>query len=314
MDIFIIILFLLGFVLILKAGDLLVESSVWIAEITKIPAMIIGATVVSVATTFPETTVAILASLSGQEELALNTSIGSIICNFTLVLGIAFTVLPSTINSTRFKSKTFYFLFVLVILTICCFWKEISYIHGIILLVIFIIFMFLNVRESKMSKTEVLISQTRPQTWYVILQFLVSAACIGYGASVLVKYTRAISEIFGFSEDFVGLFLIALGTNIPEIVTTITSIKKKTPEIGVGNIFGASIINATMLIGIASLLAPDRAISVNNFMRLVSIPIMYLTLFVVWFPIFKNGKSSRVQGIVLLLFYLLYSILMALFI
>ena len=140
MDILVVVLFLLGFVLILKAGDLLVESSVWIAEITKIPAMIIGATVVSIATTFPETTVAVLASLKGQEELALNTSVGSIICNFTLVLGLAFSILPSNINASRFSSKTRYFLIVLIVITLFCFWPSITFVHGIMLLVLFVVF------------------------------------------------------------------------------------------------------------------------------------------------------------------------------
>ncbi len=311
MEILTTILFLLGFVLILKAGDLLVESSVWIAEITKIPSMIIGATVVSVATTFPETTVAILASLSGQEELALNTSVGSIICNFTLVLGIAFTALPSVMNVERFSGKIKYFLFVLVIITMLSLFKAINYIEGILLLLLFITFMFLNVKEAKKSNFDLSVGSLRPATWYVIFQFIISAVCIAFGASVLVKNTKAISNVIGLSEEFVGLFLIALGTNIPEIVTAITSVRKKTPEIGVGNIFGASIINATMLIGISSILAPDKMISINNFMRFVSIPIMFLTLFVVWYPIKIKGKSSRLQGIILLLIYVIYSLLMA---
>lgn len=315
MNALVIILFFLGFILILKAGDLLVESSVWIAEITKIPSMIIGATVVSIATTFPETTVAVMASLSSQEELALNTSIGSIICNFTLVLGIAFSVLPCKMDGKAFSSKSRYFLFLLIILSVFCLGDVINFIEGILLLIMFIVFLIINVNEAKHSKIITIENNTiRPPVWYIFIQFIISAACIGYGASVLVQNTKAISEIIGLSEDFVGLFLIALGTNIPEIVTAITAVRKKTPEIGVGNIFGASIINGTMLIGIASILAPDKNITINNFMRFVSMPIMFFTLIVVSLPIKKHGKSSRLQGVFLLLIYVIYSILMAIFV
>ncbi len=305
-----ILLFILGFVLILKGGDLLVESSVWFAKMTKIPSMIIGATIVSIATTFPETTVAFIASIGGEEELAMNTSIGSIICNFTLVLGLSFTFLPTKIDSGAFLKKVLFFLAVLVLFVLCAIDKKIGVFDSVILLFMFAIFIITNIKEAKKTTLDENSLSPRPSAVYIVLQFMISAFAIGYGASVLVKNVSNISSIFGISEDVVGLSIIALGTNIPEIVTTIDSIKRKMPEIGIGNIFGASIINATMLIGGATLLAPDSIISLNWFMLFVSVPLLFLTLAVVALPIMKKNKSNRFQGILLLGLYALYSILL----
>ena len=104
-----IVVFILGFVLILKGGDMLVESSVNLAKKTKIPPMVVGATVVAIATTFPETTVSLISSFKGVEEVGINTAIGSMVCNFTIVLGVSFLLLPSKISANNFVSKIIYF-------------------------------------------------------------------------------------------------------------------------------------------------------------------------------------------------------------
>lgn len=313
-QILIVVLFFLGFLLILKAGDLLVESSVWLAEITRIPPMIIGATVVSIATTFPETTVAMLASFSGNEELAINTAVGSIICNFTLVLGIAFVFFPTKVDAKAFSHKSIFFLIVLVLVTVFSINGEIGLVEGIFLLILFFAFLVFNVGEAKKNRFEYEKNEDRPGIFIVLFQFVLSALAIAFGAAVLVNNVEGMSKIIGLSEEFVGLSLIALGTNLPEIVTTITSIKKRTPEIGIGNIFGASTINATLLVGISTIFSIGRTINLSKFIMFFSLPIMYLILFIISYPIMRKKRSTRLQGCLLILVYAVYSILMAMFV
>lgn len=306
-------LFLLGFILILKGGDLMVEASVRLADATKIPSMVIGATIVSVATTLPEATVSFLASMSQQEELALNIAIGSIICNFALVLGITFLMLPSKIDSKALFKRSVFFALVLIVLVVFAFDLEITLFEGIILLIIFVLFLCFNLYLSKTenySKVETS-NVVQPQLYMVIIQFVLSTIAIGYGASVLVNNVKNISTIFGISEQIIGLSLISIGTNIPEIVTTIASVKQSSPEIGVGNIFGASLINATLLIGGSTLLASDHQITIQKYILVFCLPILFITLIALTLPIFKRGKSTRKQGVLLLTLYALYSILMA---
>lgn len=306
-------LFLLGFVLIVKGGDLMVESSVWIAEITKIPAMVVGATIVSIATTFPETTIAFIASYSGQQELAINTAVGAMICNFTLVLGLSFMLMPTKIDPGSVAKRSVFFGAVLILSFLFALDKKISMAEGIILLIIFIVYLVFNLRLAKHEKGVVVPSAThsRPGLYMVLLQFVLSTIAIGFGASVLVSNVKNISEIIGISEEFIGLSFIALGTNIPEIVTTLTAVKKKNPEIGVGNIFGASLINATLLIGGSALLSPSRSIGLEKYIIFFSLPVLFLILLVSSLPIFRRGKSTRIQGFALLFIYLVYSIIMS---
>lgn len=313
-QILVVLLFFLGFVLILKAGDLLVESSVWLAEITKIPPMIIGATVVSIATTFPETTVAMLASFSGNEDLAINTAVGSIICNFTLVLGIAFLFFPTKVDSKAFSRKSLFFLVVLILVTIFSLGGHIGLLEGVVLLILFFVFLIFNVSEAKKYRMEYEKSEDRPSLSLVLFQFALSALAIAFGAAVLVENVEGLSKIIGLSEEFVGLSLIALGTNLPEIVTTITSIKKNSPEIGIGNIFGASTINATLLVGLSTILSVGKTISLSKFIMFFSLPLMYLILLIISYPIMRKKRSTRLQGGLLILVYVVYSIIMAVFV
>ena len=141
-----------AFVLILKGGDLLVESSVWFAKKAKIPSIIVGATVVAIATTFPEISVSIISGFSGHDAIAVNTALGSMISNFTLVLGLSFLVSPSFISGERMKSKLLFFVFAICLLTIVAIDERVSKFDAIILVLFFVAFLIFNIFDAKNSE------------------------------------------------------------------------------------------------------------------------------------------------------------------
>jgi cation:H+ antiporter len=148
------------------------------------------------------------------------------------------------------------------------------------------------------------------ESWVkIITEFIISALSIGLGAIVLVNNVDTISAMLGLDNNIVSFVVIAIGTNIPELVTTITSIRMKNPEIGVGNIFGASIIDCTLLIACSSFASINGAIYISKGMLFLTIPVLFIITAIISLPIIKNGKSNRLQGLALILLYLMYTCL-----
>ena len=312
MAFFYVFLFGLGFFLILKGGSLLIESSVNFAKKTKIPPMIVGATLVSIATTFPETTISIIASSTGAEQLAVNTAIGAMVCNFALVLGVSFLLSPQRVETANFVSKWIFFLFSLVLLFAFGIDGAFGVVDSVVLLVVFIGYIIFNLIETKKGTgLEKSFDDAKSPSWAVVIfQFVISACAVGLGANVLVQNVEEISVILGVDEGIVGVSVIAVGTNIPELVTTITSARQNNPEIGIGNIFGASIINCTLLMSGSALFSPSKNLMVSVLFLVVSIICLVAVTAVISLPILSKNQTSRTQGLLLLIIYFIYSFMM----
>ena len=298
-----------AFILILKGGDLLVESSVWLAKKAKIPTIIVGATIVSLATTFPEISVSAISGISGREIIAINTALGSMISNFTLVLGLSFLVCPSKISGGKMKSKLIFFVLAIALLTILSIDQKVSKIDAIILLLFFIMFLVFNVFDARNSAIDET-NKNFPSWPITIIQFFISALAIGFGANVLVASIDELSEIFGISEGLLGVFIIAVGTNIPEFVTTMSAIKMGNAEMGIGNIFGSSLIDATLLISATTIAKTTGSVSIPIKLLLLTMLLLLLIVLVVSIPIIKKSRSSRLQGAVLVAIFLIYSLVL----
>ncbi len=307
-----IFIFFLGFVLILKGGDLLVESSVWFAEKTHIPPIIVGATIVSIATTFPETTVSVIASSKGNEIVAINTAIGAMVCNFALVLGLSFLLSPSKVKTESFLSKYLFFIVSIAVLFFVGLSGKLTIISAIILTSTFVIYVIINCIEAKRAEKVERINLTATHSWAeIVWQFAISAITVGLGANVLVENVDTIANMFNISQTVVGMTVIAVGTNIPELVTTFSSVKQGNSEIGIGNIFGASIINSTLLMSLATIVAPARKITLPRKELVITVISLLVITSIITFPILKRGKTNRMQGFLLLALYVIYSLLMA---
>ncbi len=332
------VLFIVGFILIVKGGDWFVDSSVRIAEETGIPKILIGATIVSLATTLPELLVSVVASLRGAPDMAIGNAIGSTICNIGLILGITALFLPGKIEGA-FKSKGILMILSTTVLIFFARDRIITKFEGIFLLALLVYYIYLNLKEVK----ECTRSKKSCVTNYeealdivdegidenngmikIILQFIGGAAGIVIGARLLVDNGIIIAEMINVPEQVISLTIIALGTSLPELVTAITAIRKKCYSISVGNIIGANILNITMILGFSSIIAKQGLIistrDIDLFGKVfenvvqtlyIDIPISLILMFMVVIPVIVSKQLKRYNGIMMLLTYFVYIVFLA---
>jgi len=327
MSIWVIVLFIVGFALIIKGGDWFVEAAVWIAEVTHIPKILIGATIVSLATTLPELFVSLFAVIDGSAGLGIGNAIGSIICNTGLILSIALIVKPPKIERKLFLGKGLILVISVVTLTAVAWDRVITPFESLYLFVILAAFIFYNIRGVKKAKkadqeeifedqVEIRHIDTSKKSVIVnIAKFIVGAAGIIIGANLLVDNGIIIAGYLGVSESIIGLTVVALGTSLPELVTTITSLVKKHGAMGVGNILGANILNIVLVLSTCAVSSKsglaipiERIFGSVNIPRTlyIDVPVVALMLAVLVLPVLfsKAGKLKRIQGILLLVVYL----------
>ena len=293
--------------LIVKGGDFFVESSIAIAKKTKIPSVIIGATLVSVATTLPELLVTTIASAKGSFDLAVGNAVGTIICNAALILGIGFILIPGNTDKKQYSKKIGYLVFVNFILFVFALNYNIAWWEALILFLIFCGFFAMNIFEAKTNLNPT--PNTKEESfvlWKILLMFVIGAFGIGVGAYLLVEYGSMLASILGVSEYIIGIVFVALGTSLPELVTCLQSIKKKNSGLTIGNIIGANIINCSLLIGISGLFSGQNGLSLSAKTLWFSLPIMIFSTFIIALPIVFKGKTYRIQGILLLTLYISY--------
>lgn len=331
-----IFLFILGIVIIIKGGDIFVDGAVWVAKVTGIPNIIIGATIVSLATTLPELFVSVIASIEGSPDIAIGNAVGSIICNIGLILAIYFIFMPGKVEKKSFKSKAFIMLCSLILVMFFSIDKIIKPYEGIVLLAVLIYYIYLNLKEAKESRLvvneelAVEIESTKKIEVSVkeilknISMFIIGAIFIVIGAKLLVNNAQIIAKYFNVPESIISLTVVAIGTSLPELVTAISSIIKKENGVAIGNILGANILNATMILGTCSIISKgglpvssgDITVFNNTFFSVpqslyIDIPIALILMLLLMIPIMKNGKSNKHNGIALLGVYVIYIIFLA---
>lgn len=307
--IILVIIFIIGLGMIVKGGDMFVDSAVGIAEKTGISTGIIGATIVSVATTLPELFVSTLASWQGLSDMAVGNALGSYICNIALILGVCAMIRPIKIRGNFFSTKALLMILSLAIFYI--FGKDgiIAYIEGISLLTIVILFIILNLmehsKEKKKSTDKNLIKTGKQNTFKNIVFFVIGGTLVITGSNLLVDSAVEIAYMLKVPTQVISLTLVALGTSLPELVTALTATIKNQQNISVGNILGANILNISMIIGVSSLVSRG-GLPVSNQTLTQDIPVAaFIALIFVGTGTFKKG-ISRLWGLVLLVLYLMY--------
>lgn len=304
-----VILFVIGLVLICLGGDRLVDAAVAIAKKLGIPQIVVGATIVSLGTTLPEILVSTTAAFDGSAAIAAGNAFGSIICNTALIAGLMQTIRPTKQVETSSLSWRAIFYFVVVIaLNVCGFMTgAFGRPVGIALLVLFIVYAYLNVirasaeggNEEKKEDSDAVSIPLQ------IIILAVCAACLFVGANLLVDNGILIAEAIGVPERVIAVTFIALGTSLPELMTSVMSLIKGYGNVGLGNVIGANLLNMLLVIGIPSAIA---GIPLERSTVLVDMPLACLVMAILIVPILIRKKSSRVQGIALLGIYAVYCI------
>lgn len=296
-----VLLLVLGLGFIIKGGDWFVDSAIWMAKITKIPPFIIGATIVSLATTVPEVLVSVLATAQGSTDLALGNAIGSIIANIGLIMGISLYVAPPKTTSKDYIIKGLYMVGAALVLIFLSLDGELSKLQSIILWVLLIGFFVLNITTSQKQED---IEEVSFDKKYILL-FILGAVSVVIGARLLVDNGVAIARALNISEAIIGLTIVAVGTSLPELVTTITALIKKNSNLSLGNIVGANIMNILLVIPASTLVSNGGLVMRMQTVR-QDIPFSVLFMLIAMIPPLLFKRFFKWQGLIMLVTYGLY--------
>ena len=311
-----VLLFAVGLVLLIKGGDWFVDGATGIAKRFNLPDIVVGATVVSIGTTLPEVMVSTTGALAGSGAMAYGNAIGSIICNTALIAAISITCNPGPVNVKSMKTPVIFFF---GSAALYCFASyvlgEFPRWMGFVMLGIFVVYTVLTVRNGLKNPDagaeEEEEEESKPKAlWQELLLLVAGAAVIAVGADLLVDHGQIIALELGVPETVVALLFVALGTSLPELVTTITSLKKGRASLGVGNVIGANVFNLVLVSGVAVSLAPfpvpmeNELLNTGLNMSLVfEIPVMLGVMALMALPALATKKLGRWQGIALLAIY-----------
>ena len=305
-------LFIVGLVLIIKGGDWFVDSAAWFAEATGIPKFVVGATVVSFATTLPELLVSVRAAMNGSAQLAIGNAVGSVTANTTLIMGVSLVAMAGLVNRKEFAFKGGLFLASTVGLTVLSLGGWLPTWSAFILWAIFLAFMISNVMEGKKNATiEKSESFDKKEVPSKILWFVIGTASIVFGAEFLVSSGKTLASGIGISETIIGFTVIALGTSLPELVTTLTAIRKKESSLSVGNIIGANIIDTTLILPLCAVIN-GKALPVDRVNLVFDFPVCIAACAVAVVPTIIQGKFKKWQGFALLAIYAFYMLFLVL--
>lgn len=310
----VIILFLVGFLLITKGADIFIDCTVKIGKRTGISELILGATIVSFATTLPELTVSVFASIDNHTTMSLGNAVGSIICNTGLILGLVAFISPFKVDKKMFFSKSVILLISVLALMVLGINGTINRGDGLLLIILLCFYMYSNIR-SVSGKNKVRGSMNREvdscnnmksnknENLKTGVLFVLGLIMMVIGSKLLVDNGVKLASFIGIPQGVISLTVIALGTSLPELVSSLTAIRKKHHGISVGNILGANILNVVSVIGISSLINDLPILAQNIRVDFVFMIALLLTLIL---PTIKSSKIYRLQGIILLSTYIIY--------
>ena len=307
---FVILLFVVGLVLIIKGGDWFVDSAVFIANLTGIPKFIIGATIVSVATTLPELTVSVTGVINGELDLAVGNAVGSVTANIGLIMGISLVCMPAVIKRSQFWIKGTLMSAAALLLWVLCKDGTLHMLPSFALFVLLAVYVWDNIRDAKndvgSDEREVVDKKDLPKQ---IVMFIIGIAAIVVGSKLLIEYGSEIALLLGVPSAIIGVTMVAIGTSLPELITTLTAIRKKESSMSIGNIVGANIIDLAMILPICSVIS-DGKLTIAEQSYALDMPICFaMTLIAVLPPLIK-GKLYRWQGILMLALYTVYVVIL----
>lgn len=301
------VLLVAGIFLVAKGGDRFVDSASWIARAAGIPAFIIGATIVSIATTLPEITVSVMAAMQGSTELAAGNAVGTVISNTGLILGIAFFFMNVTIRRSDYLVQSLLLIFSAAVIWWGCQNGFLSTPATLLLMLFFFIFVYRNLSAGRQHTRETRehMDTARRNIIRNMLGFFFGAAAILIGSRLMVFGGTSLAQLLGIPERIIGITVVAVGTSIPELVTTLAAIRKNEHDLSAGNIIGANILDLTLILPLCSL-ASGKPLPVAPSAVTFDLPACLLITLIGILPLLIREKAGRIQGLLLLASYAAY--------
>ena len=296
------LILLIGFVFLIKGADLFVDGSSSIAKKFKIPSMIIGLTIVAMGTSAPEASVSITSSLIGQNDMSVANVVGSNFFNILIVLGVSSIITKLPVSKSTIKKDAPFLIGISILTLIFAVDLYMSLIEGFIFMGIFVWFIFSMIKESKNNVQEEKDDVNELPLTKTLIYIVLGLTGIIYGGNLTVDAASTIASQFGLSENLIGLTIVAVGTSLPEFVTSVIATNKGETEIAIGNVIGSNIFNILFVLGIASIISP-MVISIEAIIDVIFMIIITVLLFI---NMKREQFILKKQGIIYILLYVSY--------
>ena len=300
-----ILLLVVGFVLLMKGADWFVDGAASIADRLGIPQLVIGLTIVAMGTSLPEAAVSISAAMKGSAAITIGNVLGSNIMNVLVILGLTSVICVIPVQKSTAHYEIPFVILITIVLAGLGLWdNQVGRLEGGILwalMILYLLYLWKMAKNGKPQEEEEQEEKKKP-IWLLILMLIVGAVMIVKGSDVTVDAACAIAKMFGMEERFIGLTIIAFGTSLPELVTSVTAALKKKPDIAVGNIVGSNIFNILFVVGTTALITPVQYASsflVDSIVALAAAVLLFLC-------VIKNRKLGRLGGALMLIGYACY--------
>ena len=304
---FAVVLLIIGFAFLVKGADAFVEGSSSIAKHFHVPSLIIGMTIVAMGTSLPETAVSVTASIAGSNALAVSNAVGSNIFNLMVVIGVCAVLTPVAVQKSSLKIDIpFSIVCALLLLVLGHDRMMLTRVNGLILIVLFAFFILYMIRSAQHSMnnedSEFAAEAAEMKVMSVpksLIFIVIGIAGITLGSDWVVDGAKTIASAFGISENLIGLTIVAFGTSLPELMTSIVAARKTVVDMALGNAVGSNIFNILMVLGIASALSPISFIQEN----IIDIIILVGFSFIVWLMAWTKHRLDKIEGLAMILLY-----------
>ena len=298
--------FFVGLLLICKGGDWFVDAAAAIAKAFGVPKYIVGATIVSFATTMPEILVSVSAALKGSSVMAIGNAVGSVSANTGIILGVSLFCLPAIINRSEYLTKNILYIGCLILLFVSFQDRVFDTGDCLFLLAGGILFLLMNVKTAMTGRTEREGRRMEKKELFIrFAWFALGAACVVTGSELLIDSACALARQFHISEEIISVTILAMGTSLPEFVTTLTAILKKESSLSVGNIVGANVIDTAFILPICTLITGE-SLAVAPQMAEIDMPVCLILSVVALLPMLIRGRIRRVDGAAAFMVYAAY--------
>ncbi len=297
-----ILLIIIGVALVLKGADFLTEGASALARRMHVPEIVIGLTIVAAGTSAPELFVSVVSALNGTPDLAVGNVVGSNTMNCMLIVGCAAMVAPMTISRSTVRKDIPFAVMASILLTCIALDNYLGRIDGIILLLGFVVFMAYTLLQAKNGQAEPQTEVRQLNPWLSVLFLVIGLAMLVAGSNVFVDSASSVAAALGVSEGVIGLTVVAGGTSLPELATSVVAARKGQSAIAIGNVIGSNVFNILMILGLTAVISPLQIEGITT----IDMAVMLISVILVWLFSFTRFTVERWEGASLVIGYLVY--------
>lgn len=297
-----ILLIIIGVALVLKGADFLTEGASALARRMHVPEIVIGLTIVAAGTSAPELFVSVVSALNGTPDLAVGNVVGSNTMNCMLIVGCAAMVAPMTISRSTVRKDIPFAVMASILLTCIALDNYLGRIDGIILLLGFVVFMAYTLLQAKNGQAEPQTEVRQLNPWLSVLFLVIGLAMLVAGSNVFVGSASSVAAALGISEGVIGLTVVAGGTSLPELATSVVAARKGQSAIAIGNVIGSNVFNILMILGLTAVISPLQIEGITT----IDMAVMLISVILVWLFSFTKFTVERWEGALLVIGYLVY--------